>query len=425
MDYARRPSGRKAGMSERVANEMALLFEEAERERRCVVTHDRTIARRLQRLCAAGAVVSPLRGIFYPSEGWTSLNRGERAIRIIRALAYRDPYLVFCEASAALVWGMPISWHALEYIHICARARRSGLTTSPIRWHRPPIEDVETVDGVRVTSLEETTLDCLRTLAFDDGLAIADGFLQRTGTTRSHLIELVEERWRNRQGVGQAHITASFADGRAESGGESILRAHLIELGYQIPRLQMEIPDPIDAGRHFRLDMVLRSSNGQLVDVELDGRGKYTDEGMTRGLDAEEVRRHERLRESRITAYGFQVIRLSFENACNTSYLTRVLGAFGIERGKAPQTTVAHRVRRPAAGLRCRHLELRGFHLKVKVYDRRKPRDGGCVRPELQRHITDVMVLRTGKTSRTILQRSTVTPRKDRPCEAHCRGGRF
>ena len=412
-------------MSERVSNEMALLFEEAEREGRCVVTHDRTVARRLQRLCAAGAVVSPLRGIFYPSEGWASLNEGERAIRIIRALAHRDPYLVFCGASAALVWGMPISWHALEHTHICARSRRSSLATSPIRWHRPPIGGVETVDGVRVTSLEETTLDCLRALAFDDGLAMADGFLRRTGTTRSHLIELVEEQCRNRQGVGQARITASFADGRAESGGESILRAHLIELGYRTPRLQMEVPDPIDAGRRFRLDMVLRSSSGQLVDVELDGRGKYTDEGMTGGLDAEEVRQHERLRESRITAYGFQVIRLSFENACNTPYLTRVLGAFGIERGEAPQTTVAHRVRRPAAGLRWRHLELRGFHLKVKVCDRRKPRDGRRVRAELQRHVTDVMVLRTGTTSRTMLRRSTVTPGKDRLCGAHCRGGRF
>ena len=412
-------------MSERVTNEMALLFEEAERERRCVVTHDRTVARRLQRLCAAGALVSPLRGIFCPRERWADLNEGERAIRIIHALAYRDPYLVFCGTSAALVWGLPISWHALERIHVCARSRRGSRATSPIRWHRPPIGGTETVGGVRVTSLEETTLDCLRTLAFDDGLAIADGFLRRTGATRRHLIELIEEQCRNRQGVGQARITASFADGRAESGGESILRAHLIELGYRTPRLQVEVPDPIDAGRRFRLDMVLRSSSGQLVDVELDGRGKYTDEGMTGGTDAEEVRQRERLRESRITAYGFQVIRLSFEDACSPSYLTRVLGAFGIERGEAPRTAQVRRVRRPAAGLRWRHLELRGFHLKVKVCDQRRPRDGRRARTELQRHVTDVTVLRTGKNSHTILRWSTVPPGKDRPCGAHCRGGRF
>ena len=390
-------------MSERVANEMTLLFEEAEREQRCVVTHDRTVARRLQRLCARGALISPVRGIFCPSELWSSLNAGERARRLIRTLAHRDPYLVFCGPSAALVWGLPISWHALGQIHVSARSRRGNLAHSPIRWHQSAIGGAETVQGIRVTSLEETTLDCLRMLAFDDGLAIADGFLRRTGMARSQLMSRIEEHCRGRCGVGQARITASFADGRAESGGESILRAHLIELGYQAPRLQVEVPDPIDTGRSFRLDMVLTSARGQLVDIELDGRGKYDDKDMTGGADPEEVRRRERLRESRITAYGFQVIRLSFENACNTPYLIRVLSAFGIERGtSAPRTQARTRVRRRAAGRRWRHLDLNGTHLSVKVYDLRKPRKRRRGPQGRQRVTTGTITLHAATDSRTI-----------------------
>ncbi len=374
-------------MSESVRNELLLLLEEATNDRRCAFASSRKESRRLERLCRKGYLVSPIRGLFYPAELWDALDRGERAIRIIRGLARKDPYLVFCGPSAALVWGMPISWDCLDQVHLGARGRHNNKAGSPVRWHTLPTAASDRIDGVRVTSLKQTTLCCLRMLDFADGLAIADHYLRITKHSTKYLLQQIQEHCSRRRGAQQAYITASFANPLAESGGESILRANIISLGFAIPKLQVKVTDPIDVGRHYRLDLLLVNSDGIPVDIELDGKAKYTDERITQGANPEEVRERERLRESRITARGIQVARFSFADAMNLPRLERILHAFGLNNAPGMRSThPARRQRRPAAGRRWRKLRLRNdvesVTLRIKTWNRlprrrptrRKPR---------------------------------------------------
>ena len=37
----------------------------------------------------------------------------------------------------------------------------------------------------------------------------------------------------------------AYADGRSENGGESIVRGIMIDLGFALPELQVEIEDPL------------------------------------------------------------------------------------------------------------------------------------------------------------------------------------
>lgn len=72
-------------------------------------------------------------------------------------------------------------------------------------------------------------------------------------------------------------------DGRAESGGESIVRGILIELGYLIKDIQAPVTS-IDAARGpLRLDILLQADDGSLVDLEVDGGEKYESPEMNGG----------------------------------------------------------------------------------------------------------------------------------------------
>jgi hypothetical protein len=105
------------------------------------------------------------------------------------------------------------------------------------------------------TSRERTLLDCLRTLPFEDALAVADSAL-RDGFRREQLVALA----RDARGPGsvQVRAVAAAADARSANPFESVLRA--IALG--VPGLslmpQVEIFDPGFLGRCDLVDQRLR-----------------------------------------------------------------------------------------------------------------------------------------------------------------------
>ena len=92
---------------------------------------------------------------------------------------------------------------------------------------------------------------------------------------------------RNCKGYSHALATALWADPRAESGGESIARGRMLLLGYELPDLQVAVPNKIEGGFYYG-DFGWKRPNGELLG-ELDGRDKYTDPEMTDGKSAAEV----------------------------------------------------------------------------------------------------------------------------------------
>ena len=80
-------------------------------------------------------------------------------------------------------------------------------------------------------------------------MPIADSAISKLGLTREQLMEAVEQRAtaRNGRAIRTALTTLRYADVRAESGGESVARAVMIETGFAPDWLQYELTDPFDS----------------------------------------------------------------------------------------------------------------------------------------------------------------------------------
>ncbi|KXB62485.1 hypothetical protein [Olsenella sp. DNF00959] len=296
-------------------------------------------------MCASGKVTSPQPGYFARKATWDGLDALDRCRWTMRGMCARHPRWVFCEASAAIAHGLSVSWREADVLHLATSltapvASRTGLRRHPIRPGR-----VMVVDDMRVTSPERCAFDCLRRMGFRDGLALADSYLRKTGMDRDAFMDQIVAHHHGERDIGRALSIARHADGRAESGGESIARATMIELGFELPELQAEVPDPFAPGRDYRVDFLWTLPDGNRVAGELDGREKYVNPQMTKGRSAIEVLAAERLRESRLSATGAAVMRFSYADVLDIAFFKQLLDRFGIPRDHDTNAGRAHRRR--------------------------------------------------------------------------------
>lgn len=278
---------------------------------------------------SSGQLVLVAPGLFARPSTWEALKPHERHLWLARTLAERDPRVRFCGVTAAVIRDLPVSWSLLDQVHMASRHNQDAHGTSLVRKHRMGGDLWETVDGLKVTSPERTAFDCLRSMGFRDGLVIADAMVA-SGMSVDDLLGFMDGvRRRGFHGTHQARLTASYANGLAESGGESKARAAMIELGYAIPQLQKTFVDPID-GSTRRVDFFWERDDGTNVIGELDGRDKYVDPSMTRGRSSVDVLADERLRESHLSLAGSPILRFSVADTYNSEYFSGLLDAFGV-----------------------------------------------------------------------------------------------
>ena len=133
--------------------------------------------------------------------------------------------------------------------------------------------------------------------------------------------------------------TLSYADERAESGGESLVRAIIIDAGFVLPELQVEMEDPMGTGSVVRVDFHWRLPDGRVVVLEFDELQKYLPLVSQRShatkrdfKDAIRKLSDERARESRINLTGATVIRLTSREVHDTAHVVRLLKLAGVPR---------------------------------------------------------------------------------------------
>jgi len=349
-------------MARRTLADVRSLLEEAESAGRCYVPVSRDIAQRFNRLACSGEVISPLRGMFVRTHAWNDMHPDTRDLFKIRTLAAQHPNWVFCRQSAALVHGLWIPWKACGDIHVMTTVDSNCQNASGITRHHVGTLRSVVAGDVRVTTLDRTAFDCLRSLPFEAGLGVADSWLRMTGGTREDLLNLVERMGASCPGVRQAWETASFSDGRSENGGESYARAVMIGLGFEAPELQVEVRDPIDSQHVFRPDYKWSLRDGSIVYGELDGLDKYSDPEMTKGLTSEQVRQNERIRESRIALPGCSVVRFSMRDVRVPGRLAAILSLYHVPQ----QASGARRSR-----VVTRHVRDGVYRVEERVFDRR------------------------------------------------------
>ena len=313
------------------------LLDEARQQKRAAYASTPREVKAFRRRVKAKELYEVRKLYFVHASIWDALDRDEQERWIIRAVASHNSDLVFCAYSAAVMHGLPVSYHLLGPLHIqMDDATHSRSSDKTIRHIRTSAETTD-IDGVRVTPLIQTVIDCLLIAPFADGLALADALLSTLGCDRLLLQEIILESAARRHGVMRAMRIASYADSRSESGGESIARGVMIENGTLPADIQLELKDPVDGEKTIRSDFLFKLQNGSEVLGELDGKLKYLDERYMKGSTLEEVLLNERQRESRLTMLGYSIVRFTMKDVRKKGRLAHLLATAGVVPGSLVQ----------------------------------------------------------------------------------------
>ena len=313
------------------------LLTQAEQEGRCLIPPSTAIRKALLRRIGS-AIVSPMPGLFARKTRWEELNRAQRHVEIVHALAIQHPEWTFCSYSAACLLGLEVSWRHLNVVHVCSETKPSARPGARIQRHRTEPAGAIDQGGISITPPIQTVTDCLLQTGFADGMPIADSAISKLGLTREQLMGSVEKRAgaRNGRAVRTALTTLQYADARAESGGESVARAVMIETGFAPDRLQYELADPFDSTESMRTDFAWERQARELTLGELDGLIKYTDQIILAGQTATEVLVAERQREAHLSLYGHPLIRFTMNEVRSAGVLAKKLQTAGVRQTALP-----------------------------------------------------------------------------------------
>lgn len=313
------------------------LLAQAEQVGRCLIPPSTAIRKALLRRIGS-TIVSPMPGLFARKMRWKGLNRAQRHVEIVRTLALAHLDWTFCSFSAACLLGLEVSWRHLNVVHVCSATKPSARPGARIQRHQ--IEPTSAVNqaGISITPPIQTVTDCLMQTGFADGMPIADSAISKLGLTRGQLMEAVEKRAgaRNGRAVRTALTTLQYADARAESGGESVARAVMIETGFAPDRLQYELTDPFDSTESMRTDFAWERQARELTLGELDGLVKYTDQTMLAGRTTAETLVAERQREAHLSLYGHPLTRFTMNEVRSAGMLAKKLQTAGIRQTILP-----------------------------------------------------------------------------------------
>lgn len=309
---------------------LASHIEACEQKMSCVYARTAAEAKQIERRVAAGSLEMVMPGLYARPEYWSELKFRQRYLHRVRALAQKHPDWTFCSYTAAVIYGLSVSNANLRYIHIAVPPTQTTTPGSEIIRHRYIRRTRASQMDIAVTDIDQTITDCLVDASFVEGLIIADSVLHEQLMSKRHLIAIVDELGRGRRGVATARGVAQYADGLSESGGESKARALMVERGWQVPELQVELFDPVEPGRPYRVDYLWRVGD-RLIVGEFDGfvkSEKAAEEGKLAKAQFDE-----RQRESRLSLLdNCKIVRLCWDDLRDPAKLDRKLKVAGVPR---------------------------------------------------------------------------------------------
>ena len=331
-------------MSHSVDDRLNRMLDQAQRNRSCLAARSKEDKRALLRRVERGTLVSPHPNLFARKEYWLALSNKPdiRDLHVVRGFATLNPNAIFAQVSAALIYGLQVTGSSLGKIHLATDSTCASRTSSDIVRHQIPHREIvacHTVGPLRVTSLWRTVFDCLKTLPAREALVVADSVARKMHLDAWQIQHILRCRFSGSRGLDRALEVARFADGRSENGGESIARANIVHLGFETPELQAPFIDPVDGRFTYRVDFLWSDADMQpLVIGELDGYRKTEDQEYRSGRTATRVLADERRRESRLTAHGVPVMRMSFQETLDQAFLERLLNTYRVPRRQAGRT---------------------------------------------------------------------------------------
>ena len=304
---------------------------------------------RLRRLRRDPAWTKVGRGAYLPPPpaGRTPAERDRRAaLARVRAVHERRTAPGwFSHQTAALLWGCDLL-DVPTTTHLVQRSRPSDHGDASVARHHGTVPAGEQVvlDGLPVTSLERTVVDCACLLDPPAALVVADSGL-RIGADPERIDALLRTRT-GRRGVARARRVLEVADARAESPGESLTRWHLLRARLPAPELQVPLPTRLGL---FRGDL---GWDGPRVVVEFDGFVKYSG---AFGRTAPDAVFAEKRRQDAIEEAGWRVLRVTWSDLRDPAALA---GRVARARSGRPRRAAGPRGREVVISGRGRHAEL-------------------------------------------------------------------
>ncbi|NED95668.1 type IV toxin-antitoxin system AbiEi family antitoxin domain-containing protein [Phytoactinopolyspora alkaliphila] len=265
------------------------------------------------------------RGAYVETRIWNGMDPAGRHRATARAVVMQLKVpAVPSHITAAVILGLPIWGVDLSVVHVTRTDLHSPRLEAGVMHHAAGLwdGDVCSVSGVVVTSPLRTALDVARSVPFEQGVVVADGALRRVGNDRKGLLEKwdVMRTWPGARGAGRV---VAFADGGAESVGESRARVQFDRIGLPAPRLQPVITGP--NGEIFRADFLFEE---EVTIGEFDGRSKYLG-NLGPDDDPADVLWREKQREDILRNLGFGVARLVWADLSrDAEVLARFSAAF-------------------------------------------------------------------------------------------------
>lgn len=242
---------------------------------------------------------------------WKSLTPKEQSktrifLHAHGAVSGERTHSAYSHTSAARIHDLPL-WKADEFIHLTRIAKNSTLErASDVKMHCRPLVDSQctVVDGLFVTDVLRTTVDCALTMSYKQALILMDHAL-RTGISRERLANEAAALDKHR-GIRIFRAALDFARAESESAGESLTRDLIEVCNIPAPQLQFTL---VTRRGQYRADFAWPEYK---VILEFDGQGKYFDYRPT-----PDVLLNERLRENELIELGWTVLRISWNDLFN------------------------------------------------------------------------------------------------------------
>lgn len=274
--------------------------------------------RRLTAGVKFGLLLRIRHGVYIRRGDWEGLFPSRRdALRLLAHCQATKATALYSHLSAARLWGLYV-WNGGPDVHVTAKSALAGDSAVPgVRVHRRTLAPElcrritrARYGSVRVTSLEQTIVDCARTEPFITAVIIGDSGLHKGASLE--LMNQLLARMVGHRGVRAARRVLAALDKGSESAGETRLRLAVAGMNIPEPEYQVWLRA---AGSNYRVD-------GAWCDIKLalefDGKSKYFDYKRT-----DEAIYEERQRERELMEAGWMFLRVEWKDLAEPELLKR------------------------------------------------------------------------------------------------------
>lgn len=279
-----------------------------------------------------GLVVRLRHGAYIKIADWQDQFPSDRdMLRLMAHLHATRGKALYSHLSAArvrglFVWGGKSDIHVTAPSSVSARSRVAGVIV-----HRRTLDRAvrrlfrsAILGDVRVTSLEQTIVDCARTESFVTAVIVGDCGLHRGAsmTVMENMLDAIP----GHRGVRAARKVLAALNKDSESAGETRLRLIVADMDLPQPDYQVRV---YARGNQYRLDGAWREMK---LALEFDGKTKYFHYKRT-----EEAIYAERLRERELMEEGWVFLRVVWQDLASPDVLKhRIVSAMETARKRYP-----------------------------------------------------------------------------------------